>query len=796
MEQSAPQLPWDFSLAGKVLRYDLHFHKILQPGTANAAGEDSSPQQTTTEEAGVSLKLFGDVPRPYVSYRNEIKIRIGSENCQALPGNRLLLTAVLPPRIASDAATFSPPPSPTTSVAYNRQHRSVGSVEILDICFATTSKTNHTTPTTSASASAPSTEENAPPPREILANASTLQRWSEAEDDGALFRVSGVLQSCEVPGIMRTDSAMLERSPHLQHALPLAGATSSIMAAPVGIEPHPAALLSTSSPTPSPTSNSRRRRSPSGAARAVETTATTSSPPENNRTADDSTTTGTITSASAQDLHVNGRVAARSMPIGTQRSALDEEVEEEMEENSSLDESTNNYVVDETHSPTSLDTATPQQLRQLFQVMQNGGAIFVNDAGTRSDSGSEETENQNDSSGSAFLELPAELPVDMQVRVCDIDSCPVCFEDFSESLEKCVTAECGHAYCRQCALNVCRMRPPRYQGRCAVCRKKFSLRNMFCIQGGGAGTSGTSIAGAESLALVRCFPGFGLGINENRSRSPRAAAAGHQNEVLISSGGSGPPPRSLRFTREDFEEEVFERAAAALELLQSLEEGVREQIDFSGEEAPAGAGPGAAIGTTRTLPPVQPPGTQRGQNNLPPLQVGSYLLPMVDETSVDVETPSRTRHRNNSQRPTPLRIEERSVVANISDRDHEQDDNTDTSTRPQLVPRAHRVAVGQPSSLQDDVTRELNRIYGVTGELHEGQDMIDPQLAEVRRLRAEMFQRSRRFQARVEEQEAWQQSRPDDAAMERAQAAMERLQRELANMRHLTAHDDHETSSS
>lgn len=40
-----------------------------------------------------TLKIHGDVPRPFVSYK-EAKVRIGSDNCKAEPGNVLKLTAV------------------------------------------------------------------------------------------------------------------------------------------------------------------------------------------------------------------------------------------------------------------------------------------------------------------------------------------------------------------------------------------------------------------------------------------------------------------------------------------------------------------------------------------------------------------------------------------------------------------------------------------------------------------------------------------------------------------------------
>mmetsp|Transcript_17320 Transcript_17320/g.43061 ORF Transcript_17320/g.43061 Transcript_17320/m.43061 type:complete len:920 (-) Transcript_17320:206-2965(-) len=99
--------------------------------------------------------------------------------------------------------------------------------------------------------------------------------------------------------------------------------------------------------------------------------------------------------------------------------------------------------------------------------------------------------------------LPDELPLEMQARLGDIDSCPVCFENFTtddqsaaNALEKCVTWECGHAYCRQCAVNICRLAPPRHEGRCAVCRKRFALRNMFSVRENAA----------TAFALVRCFP--------------------------------------------------------------------------------------------------------------------------------------------------------------------------------------------------------------------------------------------------------------------------------------------------
>ncbi|CAD7957282.1 unnamed protein product [Amoebophrya sp. A120] len=109
---------------------------------------------------------------------------------------------------------------------------------------------------------------------------------------------------------------------------------------------------------------------------------------------------------------------------------------------------------------------------------------------------------------SRFLDLPNELPDEMQIRLMDMSSCPICFEDFSNDVEKCVTSECGHAYCRACALNICSMEAPRYTGKCAVCRKNFSLRNMFCV---------TTKKDGSSMALVRCFEQLALPDVESRT---------------------------------------------------------------------------------------------------------------------------------------------------------------------------------------------------------------------------------------------------------------------------------------
>jgi len=95
---------------------------------------------------------------------------------------------------------------------------------------------------------------------------------------------------------------------------------------------------------------------------------------------------------------------------------------------------------------------------------------------------------------------PSVLSAEDQERLAEVNECPICFESFltrdgnGEGLIKCITAECRHAYCKNCVLNVGAMNPPHYKGNCAVCRTEFSTRKLMYVN--------TNEGGVQELKLL------------------------------------------------------------------------------------------------------------------------------------------------------------------------------------------------------------------------------------------------------------------------------------------------------
>lgn len=155
--------------------------------------------------------------------------------------------------------------------------------------------------------------------------------------------------------------------------------------------------------------------------------------------------------------------------------------------------------------------ADPRRLfTQVFGHLDEEEPRDEFDTSSESFFGDDDEEDDDDDDDEDGLEGPhyatAELSIEDQIRVAEVDECPICFESFVECggnpnihsngqrVIKCITAECGHAFCKSCVLNLSAMQAPDYLGRCAVCRMQFSTRKLFYIY--------TNDQGGQELRLL------------------------------------------------------------------------------------------------------------------------------------------------------------------------------------------------------------------------------------------------------------------------------------------------------